>query len=106
MEAVRAVRQVEADSHPDMTNVVSLDNYRPHRSGMACCLNCKNEWAAVAPIGTVALECPECRTMQGIYVGLAATEFKQWQCQCDSFVFFIDEHGAYCSHCGTRPVRS
>ena len=33
----------------------------PHISGDARCLACKHEWVAVAPIGTIWLECPACK---------------------------------------------
>jgi len=87
--------------------VVSLSEQRekrsPHRSGNARCLNCKHEWAAVAPIGTVTLQCPLCETFQGLFKGVSSTQLMQWQCVCKEWTFFIDEHGAYCAHCGIRP---
>lgn len=90
-----------------MSNVVSLKAKRaerdPHRAGMARCLNCKHEWAAVSPVGTHSLECPECHTGQGLYKGLSSTELPQWQCACGEYTFFIDAHGPYCAHCGIRP---
>lgn len=75
----------------------------PHREGKARCLNCKHEWEAVAPVGICSLECPNCLTTQGVFKGISATEFKQFQCVCGEFYYFIDEHGSYCAHCGTRP---
>lgn len=75
----------------------------PHRSGKARCLNCKHEWIAVAPIGTVDLQCTKCETFQGVFVGISATAFKQWRCQCGEYMFFIDEISPYCVHCGERP---
>jgi DNA-directed RNA polymerase subunit RPC12/RpoP len=90
-----------------MSNVVSLADKRaekqPHKAGMARCLNCKHEWAAVAPIGTTDLECPNCATYQGMFKGIMSTEFPQWQCVCGEWMFFIDMHGCYCAHCGERP---
>jgi hypothetical protein len=86
-----------------MNNVVSLLERRPHRSGNARCLNCKHEWVAVSPAGTITLECPSCATFQGVYLGVAQTELRQWQCVCEEFTFYIDENGAYCAHCGVRP---
>jgi hypothetical protein len=87
--------------------VISLTDERtkraPHREGPARCLNCKGEWHAVAPVGTVALQCPHCLTLQGLFVGLSSTNAAQWQCKCGEYTFFIDEAGSYCAHCGTRP---
>lgn len=88
-------------------NVVSLARRRieasPHRQGEARCLNCKRHWQAVAPAGTTSLECPSCHTTQGVFIGLSQTERAQWQCKCGEWMFFIDEAGPYCCHCGTRP---
>lgn len=86
-----------------VSNVINLDARRPHRSGNARCLNCKYEWGAVARPGAVTLECPKCSTFQGVFVGVAHSHFAQWQCTCGEWTFFIDAHGPYCAHCGTRP---
>lgn len=75
----------------------------PHRAGAARCLLCKHEWAAVSPVGTTGLQCPSCAGFGGIYKGLSATEYPQWQCKCGEYAFFIDLHGPYCAHCGVRP---
>lgn len=90
-----------------VNNIVDLQAKRdaksPHRAGEARCLNCKHNWAAVAPIGTTSLQCPKCETFQGLFVGISVTEYKQFQCQCGEYVFFIDEYSPYCAHCGERP---
>lgn len=90
-----------------MSSVVSLEARRiernPHRSGQARCLNCKHTWVAVAPIGTTVLECIQCKTSQGVFIGIATTDNQQWQCACAEFTFFIDARGPYCAHCGIRP---
>lgn len=87
--------------------VVDLSTRRivsnPHREGEARCLNCKHEWMAVAPAATINLECSQCGTFQGMFKGIAQTEFAQWRCECGELVFFIDERGPYCCHCGVRP---
>lgn len=75
----------------------------PHRSGEARCLNCKHEWVAVAPVGVISLECPKCSTLQGMFKGVSQTEREQWQCRCGEWMFFVDEAGMYCAHCGIRP---
>lgn len=86
-----------------MSNIIEFPvREDPHRSGPARCLNCQHTWEAQAPIGTTQLECPACRSHQGVFEGLAKTEFRQWQCNCGEFTFFLDEHSPYCAHCGTR----
>lgn len=37
----------------------------PHWTGTAHCLGCKHEWQAVAPLGTMWLECPKCNLPKG-----------------------------------------
>lgn len=87
--------------------IISLSERRqarsPHREGPARCLNCKHEWRAVAPLGVVQLDCPQCGTCQGLFSGCSSTEGDQWKCVCGEWMFFIDIHGPYCAHCGTRP---
>ena len=71
-----------------------------HFTGPAVCLDCKHEWVAVAPVGTVYLECPKCGTEKGRskypiqYSGL------EWQCQCGNNLFHITPDGCYCPCCG------
>lgn len=48
-----------------MSNVVNLDEQRPHYSGMCSCLNCKHEWVGVVPMTATVLECPSCHAMRG-----------------------------------------
>jgi DNA-directed RNA polymerase subunit RPC12/RpoP len=38
---------------------------QPHWQGVARCVGCQHEWEAVAPMGTVWLECPECGMPKG-----------------------------------------
>jgi len=84
-----------------MTNIVNLQEHRPHLSGNAKCLSCNHEWIAVAPIGTVELECPECGTWKGVYAGLTAPD-TVWQCNCGNQHFYITGEDAMCSRCGLR----
>ena len=37
----------------------------PHLAGEAECTACGHRWAAVAPVGTVHLDCPACDRLQG-----------------------------------------
>jgi len=90
-----------------MNKIISFEERRlaktPHKEGRALCLQCHHDWQAVAPIGTTQLECPSCHLMQGVFYGVMSTERPQWQCACGEFVFFIDQRGPYCAHCGVRP---
>lgn len=80
-------------------NVIQIDNHRPHISGAAKCLSCAHEWEAVAPIGTVELECPGCQTWKGVFNGCTGPELV-WECQCGNQHFYLCDDGPMCSRCG------
>jgi hypothetical protein len=46
-----------AESHSELT---------PWCHGLAECLACSHEWAAVWPLGSDALECPKCRSTDSV----------------------------------------
>ncbi len=47
--------------------ITELDTRRPHRQGPAYCIVCGFEWQAVAPVGTLFLECSRCHDSQGVF---------------------------------------
>lgn len=77
------------------------ENEAPHFSGPAACLACKHEWVAVAPAGTVWLECPKCGTERGVMKG-PCMHFGEdhWTCECGNILFHITKHAIYCPMCG------
>jgi DNA-directed RNA polymerase subunit RPC12/RpoP len=50
-----------------VSNVVEIDEYRPHVTGIARCEECSQEWVAVILLASAdkPLECPNCGQMQG-----------------------------------------
>ena len=48
-----------------MSEVISLDDHRPHSSRYVACMACAHDWVAVAPATTLTLECPSCGLMEG-----------------------------------------
>lgn len=72
----------------------------PHLSGHARCLACGHRWAAVAPLGTVWMECPECSLRRGRFVNEVVSGPQQWVCQCGNDLFHITPEYAYCPNCG------
>jgi hypothetical protein len=67
-----------------------LAAHRPHLSGKARCTACGHEWVHVAPVGTVWLECPECRTERGLYLAPltdidGTSHVFRCPCGCDAF---------------------
>ncbi len=90
-----APRQTETEGEPP----------DPHGEGEAVCISCHHEWVAVAPVGTVGLECPQCSSLKGVwkrffYRGFGDGEFPHWQCRCGCGLFRITPRGVYCPNCG------
>lgn len=88
-----------------MTNIIQ---FKPpavverHGSGEAFCIQCGHTWHAVAPVGTVDLECPSCRTMKGKW----RFEFQPTpgtlvrECNCGNQLFYLTPAGHLCANCG------
>lgn len=74
----------------------------PHISGQAFCIHCDHEWVAVAPSGTVDMECPKCHTMKGLFKYPCAPSDGQetWECNCGNQLFYIRPEGHLCPNCG------
>ena len=78
----------------------------PHISGQAVCLACRHHWVAVAPVGSVDLQCPSCETMRGLmqYPVGAAEGDNVFQCACGAQHFFFrlraDRVQIMCIGCG------
>lgn len=89
-----------------MDNVIAFKQHEekdPHGVGEAFCMLCNHTWTAVAPIGTVQLECPECHTMKGHF----KFEFSPSggdlvrECTCGNQLFYLTPEGHMCANCGT-----
>lgn len=87
-------------------DLIQLSDYRPHLSGAACCVACGHRWQAVAPAGTVELECPACRTLKGLFRNFCEPHDSthRYLCQCGSYAFGItivdDVPVVHCLVCG------
>jgi Zn finger protein HypA/HybF involved in hydrogenase expression len=75
----------------------------PHTSGEAICLHCRHTWQAVAPVAVFDLECPECRTMQGVWnYHLMPANGDVFVCNCGNNLFILQSNGRkMCPACGT-----
>ena len=75
----------------------------PCMTGPARCMCCGREWQAVAPTGVLFLECPECHTEKGVFVGACwpeeGTEVRE--CNCGNQLFVLTREGHLCPNCGT-----
>lgn len=72
----------------------------PHLSGPAVCGWCGHEWAAVAPVGSVHLECPGCGRLWGAYRHAVAPPAAFWRCWCGEELFWLTPRGSMCRRCG------
>lgn len=86
-----------------MSNVIAFKKVNEqHGSGEAFCLQCKHEWVAVAPTGTIQLECPECHTLKGLFKFPFNIEVGQLvrACNCGNQLFYLSPEGHLCANCG------
>lgn len=72
----------------------------PHLSGTGVCLACRHEWVAVAPVGTVWMECPACSLERGRFKGSVGMGGLHWHCKCGNDLFHATQDGMYCPNCG------
>lgn len=74
-----------------------------HGAGQAFCIQCKHEWTAVAPTGTVDLECPKCHTHKGKwkFEFAPADGTMVRECNCGNQLFYLTPDGHMCANCGT-----
>jgi predicted RNA-binding Zn-ribbon protein involved in translation (DUF1610 family) len=69
-------------------------------SGTARCISCERQWEAVAPTGTVWLECPACGLLRGRFVYPCERPDPHWICGCGNELFHMTPDGIYCPNCG------
>jgi len=48
-----------------MTQIIQLDDHRPHTAQYVACMKCAHDWVAVYPAGATNLECSKCGEMSG-----------------------------------------
>lgn len=91
-----------------MSNVVSLDDKRPHASGPAFCLGCSHGWVAVLPYSNDGLDgplqCPSCHRMMGRFkYEFAPSEGQIFTCNCGNQLFKItDKYRLFCPRCAIQ----
>ena len=76
------------------------DARQPHQQGPCVCTRCKHEWRGVAPEGTLNLECPECRTLCGIFASITLPREDVYECKCGNIFFTVTRTGIVCAGCG------
>lgn len=79
-----------------------------HGAGEAFCIACDHSWVAVAPTGTLALECPECGAMKGHwkFEFMPSVGQEVRECNCGNQLFYLTPVGHLCANCGIYQVYS
>lgn len=87
-----------------MAEVIELSIKRaerlPHLAGPAICGVCGHEWQAVAPVGTVHLDCPRCDRLFGTFKNAVEPD-EAWRCTCGEMLFWMTRDGSMCRRCGS-----
>lgn len=75
-------------------------------AGSARCLVYHHEWVAVAPVGTLWLDCPACGSGKGFmkYPCGPSAEKDIWHCGCGSDTFYITREEISCCVCGSAQL--
>jgi len=70
--------------------------------GEAFCIACDHRWTAVAPTGTIDLECPNCKSMKGHWAFAFSPDVGQLvrSCDCGNQLFLLTPEGHMCANCG------
>lgn len=64
-------------------------------------MQCNHTWAAVVPVGSIELECPECKTMKGRFTfPFSPPTSHVWECACKNQLFNVSHEGIFCPNCG------
>ncbi len=88
-----------------MGEIHNILEAQPHLQGEALCLHCNYVWQAVAPVGTLYLQCPTCELHKGVFNYLVFPE-SYWQCKCGYSAFSVsgETSNIICLHCGDVQV--
>lgn len=85
------------------SEVIDLEEERlknmAHISGPAVCIRCDRKWVAVAPAGTVGLQCPGCLRITGGFRDMVVPK-ETFDCPCGNTLFLITPTEIVCSLCG------
>ena len=79
-----------------------LEQATQNGEGEAFCLQCGHEWYAVAPTGVTRLQCPECKTMKGLFRFEHCPKEGNLvrECNCGNQLFYLTPEGHMCANCG------
>lgn len=85
-----------------MSNIIPFERPVQHGFGDAFCLACDHRWTAVAPTGTKALECPQCKRVTGHFKFEFFPKVGQMvrECACGNQLFYLTTDGHLCASCG------
>lgn len=81
---------------------------QPHWTGEAYCVGCQHSWQAVAPMGTMILDCPACSLPKGMprhpFGADEGDRLLTCNCGCEALTAY-QRHGRMwvrCMGCGTE----
>lgn len=82
--------------------VHSINEARPHATGLAVCLECRHEWEAAVPLPVDWFKCPACTLEKGRFKYHIKRGDEYWECACGNDLFYLTRGGAYCPMCGEQ----
>lgn len=82
-----------------MGDIIDINALRPHLTGTAVCLNCAHTYVAIAPIGTLHFECPECHLSKSVFCSPVSDD-EVYHCSCGCVTFTLGRLGPRCCLCG------
>lgn len=93
---------VDFKPRPKGGQQVADDTGVQHGSGEAFCIACSNTWVAVAPTGSVSLDCPACGSHKGKWKFEFYPSEQQMvrTCACENQLFYLTPDGHMCANCG------
>ena len=73
-----------------------------HVEGNVLCMACDATWVAIAPVGTILMECPHCNLKKAIWMSpILPQDEPMIQCgTCRNIFLIVGINNVYCPNCG------
>jgi len=86
----------------EYANVVDISAAKPRITAIARCLDCGNDWMAVAQTEDPWLECPACSLRRGRIINAFELAGSFFQCNCGNDLFTVHPDGVFCPNCAAE----